>query len=782
MAKKPTYKKLEQNVEGLEKGVLEHRRVEETLREGEEVYRFIMGAAPDSITIARMDDGRYLEVNEAFCRLSGYSREEAIGRTAFELNLFVDPSEQVRLIKTAKEKGGVADFDIQYRMRDGTIHDTVLSAKPLTYKGQDCLMAIVTVITEKKRADDALRQSEEQYRILVESMYDGLGIQDVNQIFTYANKRLCEMLGYGEHELLGHPVTDFLDEASQGILVRELEKRRRGEMNSYELTWTTRGGEKLHTIVSPNVIKDDAGQIRGFFAVVTDITERKRAEKALIESEKKYRFLVENAEDSVFIAQDGLIKFANPATLSLLGYSERRIEETGEIRVTRHVHPEERDAILDRHLRRLKGEDLPSSYSFRLVRKTGEVIWGDINVVLITWQGRAATLNFLRDKTHQKKLEEQLQQAQRMEAIGTLAGGIAHDFNNLLMGIQGNASLVLLDVDSRHPYYEKLKGIEKYVQNGAELTKQLLGFARGGRYEVKPTDLNDLIEESVRIFGRTRKDIKIHKKLQEDLWVAEIDQGQIEQVLLNLYVNAWQAMPGGGELFLQTENVVLEEESFKLFGAQPGKYVKISVTDTGVGMDEATQQKIFDPFFTTKEMGRGTGLGLASVYGIIKNHEGFLNVFSEKGEGTSFNIYLPASKAEVIEKKKASKEVVKGEGTILLVDDEEMIITVNKQLLESLGYKVMVARSGSEALEIYEKSQDHIDVVILDMVMPDMSGGDTYDKLREINPSIKVLLASGYSISGEAQAILDRGCDAFLQKPFNLRTLSRKVGAILDEK
>jgi two-component system cell cycle sensor histidine kinase/response regulator CckA len=284
------------------------------------------------------------------------------------------------------------------------------------------------------------------------------------------------------------------------------------------------------------------------------------------------------------------------------------------------------------------------------------------------------------------------------------------------------------------------------------------------------------------MFGRTRKDIKINTKFQEDIWTVEVDHGQIEQVLLNLYVNAWQAMPGGGDLYLLTENVILDEYLARSFSVDPGEYVKISVTDTGVGMDEATQQRVFDPFFTTKGMGRGTGLGLASAYGIIKNHGGIINVHSDKGEGTTFNIYLPSSEKEIAEPKGAGEEILKGSETVLLVDDEKMIIDVGEQLLDRLGYKVMVAGSGNEALEMYEENQDRIDLVILDMIMPDMSGGDTYDKLKGINSSIKVLLASGYSINGQAQAILDRGCDAFIQKPFNLRELSKKVRSVLDKK
>jgi CheY-like chemotaxis protein len=283
------------------------------------------------------------------------------------------------------------------------------------------------------------------------------------------------------------------------------------------------------------------------------------------------------------------------------------------------------------------------------------------------------------------------------------------------------------------------------------------------------------------MFGRTRKDINLHKKLQKDLWIAEIDQGQIEQVLLNLFVNAWQAMPEGGEIFVETSNVVLEEDYVKPFGVQPGKYVQISVTDTGVGMDEATLQRVFDPFFTTKEKGRGTGLGLASAYGILKNHDGIISVYSEKGEGTTFNLFLPRSEKEIAEKKGTNEEVLRGSETLLLVDDEAMIIEVGKKVLDTLGYKVMVAKSGREALDIYEDNKSHIDLVILDMIMPGMGGGDAYDELKKVNPDVKVLLSSGYSINEQAHAILDRGCHGFIQKPFNMRQLSQKLREILDK-
>jgi len=368
-----------------------------------------------------------------------------------------------------------------------------------------------------------------------------------------------------------------------------------------------------------------------------------------------------------------------------------------------------------------------------------------------------------------------------MEAIGTLAGGIAHDFNNVLMGIQGHASLALLYADSGRPHSQHLKGIEDMVQNGAYLAKQLLGFARGGKYEIEPTDLSQLIEKNSEMFGRTKKEIKIDIKHKDNIWPVEVDQGQIEQVLLNLYLNASQAMPGGGCLYIEISNVVLDKDYTKPFGVKSGKYVKTSITDTGIGMDEATRQKIFDPFFTTKEMGRGTGLGLASVYGIINNHGGIINIDSEIGKGTTFNIYLPASEKEVtIKEERLVGEILRGTETVLLVDDEHIILDVGQEMLKEMGYEVLLARSGKEAVEVYKEYKDEIDLVILDMIMPEMNGGEVYDTMKESDLKAKVLLSSGYSIEGQASKILKRGCDGFIQKPFRIKELSRKIRKLLD--
>ena len=402
---------------------------------------------------------------------------------------------------------------------------------------------------------------------------------------------------------------------------------------------------------------------------------------------------------------------------------------------------------------------------------------------MIYQQDRAVGLRgFIIDISDKKRLEAQLQQAQKLESLGTLAGGIAHDFNNLLMGIQGRTSLMMFDTESFHPHYEHLREIEKYVISAAQLTKQLLGFARGGKYEVKPTDLNHLITQNSQMFGRTQKEITIHRKYQKDLWTVEVDQGQIDQVLLNIYVNAWQAMPHGGELYIQTENVTLDENFVAPHDVKPGNYVMIAVTDSGIGMDESTLKRVFDPFFTTKTKERGTGLGLASAYGIIKNHEGIITVYSVKGQGASFKIYLPSSDKAVAPAPDLRPDVPGGTETILVVDDEEMILSAGRAMLEKIGYRVLTAEGGRKAVSVYEAGQAEIDLVVLDMVMPDMSGGDTYDRLKKINPAIKVLLSSGYSINGQAEEILDRGCNGFIQKPFTLkdfRKSERNPGSII---
>ena len=540
----------------------------------------------------------------------------------------------------------------------------------------------------------------------------------------------------------------------------------------------------LQTRVAAIESIDEIGELgRSVNAMIMEIEnrtiERDAAERTLRESEKKYRQLVENARDAIFIAQDGEIKFSNERTSEFLGYER---EELSAIPFLEFIHPDDRDVVVDRHIRRLRGEtNLPNTYSFRTISKDQSEHIAQLSTVVIEWQGKPATLNFLRDITEQKKLEESFYQAQKFEAIGTLAGGIAHDFNNLLMGILGRVSLMSIKAELFPSYMEHLRAIESYSQSATDLTKQLLGVARGGKFESQPSDINHLISNGVNMFGRTKKEIRIHVKLHKPAPVAVIDFSQIEQVMLNLYVNAWQAMPTGGKLYLETQIVALDDTYCMPYQAKAGRYVKISVTDTGCGMDAATRQQIFDPFFTTKEMGRGTGLGLASAYGIIKNHDGIITVYSELGHGTTFNIYLPLSDKQAYEEVAIEGHLLKGSETVLLVDDEKIILEVAQAMLENLGYHVVVANGGEQAIAALKREQVGIDLVILDLIMPGMDGGKTFDNIRKFRPQIPVILSSGYAINSQAEEIMSRGCNGFMQKPFSITELSQKVRKILDE-
>jgi len=496
--------------------------------------------------------------------------------------------------------------------------------------------------------------------------------------------------------------------------------------------------------------------------------------KELLSIWKHYEVVLGSLSEGILeITPGGRIVFANPAAITLTGIPEERLLASSVLGLFDNREKEQVRAMIDR------------------VTAEASVVTGDspvklndrefmIKLLPIRDEMKRTLIMVLDDVSERRSIEAQFHHAQRMEAVGTLAGGIAHDFNNLLMVIQGNISLMLFDLDPKHPFYERLKSIEKQVQSGSRLTAQLLGYARKGRYEVRPIDLNHLVQEACETFNRTRKEILIHQELAGDLYAIEADAGQLEQVLMNLFVNAADAMTGGGSLIVRTSNTDHLAMKGKLYNPKPGNYVLLTVTDSGMGMDRKTMERIFEPFFTTKEMGRGTGLGLASVYGIVKGHGGFIDVESEKGRGTTFRIYLAATDKPVVRNGAEPREPIRRGGeTILLVDDEQMMLDIGRDLLQTMGYRVITARDGVEAVEIYRGRRDEIDLVLLDIVMPRMGGGQAFDCIREMNPGVKVLLLSGYSIDGEATQILERGCNGFIQKPFNLEQLSRSVKSVL---
>ncbi len=645
---------------------------------------------------------------------------------------------------------------------------------------QDKAIAVSRAISEIKYAEEELRKERDRARSCLDTAAALIMVLNARGEVTLINRRGCEILGYEQDKIIGKDYIDsFLPEKTRGKVRVQLRRLIDSGIEDWQVEnpILTKEGEERNLIWRNRLLYDEANKNVGLIASAIDITKRVQAEEALRELEKKYRLLVENASDSIFIVKDGVAKFLNRRILETLGYSARELTR---IPLADLIHPGDRDMVLERHQKGLQGETFHDSFAFRISNRSTNELWVELKTIPITWEGSPATLNFLRDISEKKRLETQFLQAQKMETLGSLSRGIAHDFNNLLTAIQGNASLMLLKKDSSDPDYVRLKNIEACVQNGAELTRELLDFAKGGKHEVRPSDLNELVRKNSEMFGRTRKGIGIHPKYQKDIWAVEVDRTQIGQVLMNLYINAWQAMPGGGKLFIETENIDLGPHDVKPYGVVPGKYVKISVTDTGVGMDEKIRERIFDPFFTTKERGRGTGLGLASVYWIVKNHGGIIDVSSKKGEGSTFKVCLPASEKKAPRERGLPEEILEGDETIFLVDDEDMIIDAGKEMLEEMGYTVLRARSGIEAIDIYRERGDKINMVVLDMIMPQMGGGDTYDRLRELDPQIKVLLSSGYSLDDQATEILGRGCNGFIQKPFDMKEISHKIRGILD--
>jgi len=496
----------------------------------------------------------------------------------------------------------------------------------------------------------------------------------------------------------------------------------------------------------------------------------------------RFESIIENAP---FVAiqgfdRQGRIIHWNHACFDVYGYSAQEAKGS---RIQELIFPPGNTAEFDADLEFIWTNREPTPpKEWEMLNRSGETRWVYSTMFPIVEAGEVVEVFCMDlDVTDRKRLENQLLQAQKMEAIGTLAGGIAHDFNNLLMGIQGYTQIMLYGLDASHPHYDKLKRIEMQLKSGADLSDQLLGFARGGRYEVKSINLNEVVEQTSHTFSRTKKEIAVYHRLSPDLWAVEADRSQIEQVLLNLFVNAWQAMPTGGSLYLSTENVLLNETYTRSYELPAGRYVKTSVTDTGAGMDEKTKARIFEPFFTTREMGRGTGLGLATVYGIVKAHRGIITVYSEIGQGTTFNIFLPSSDKIPVHEKTHTEEITPGGGTVMVVDDEAFILEVTSELLDKLGYKVMTARGGKEAIDLYRAQWRDIDVIMLDMIMPEMSGDATFDELRAINPGAKVILASGYSLTGRAKEIMEKGAVSFIQKPYQLSELSRKLAEAMKD-
>jgi len=627
------------------------KQAESALQLSNALFQTAFSISPDAVTLNRMRDGVYTMVNEGFAMLTGFSREEVIGKTTEEIGIWADPQERDHLMEAIDAAGSIRNLEARFRLKDGSIRTGLVSANIIILNRQPYVLSITK-----------------------------------------------------------------------------------------------------------------------------DIDTFKKAKKALTESEEKYRKLIETATDAIFILQDGEVKFPNPkaremARMMGVDFSQHSFFE--------YVAPEDQNMVLERHFRRLKGDKVPSTYNFRLLRANGEAFWVEINAVRINWEGRPATLNFIRDIDDQKKLEAEFQHVRKMEAVGTLAGAIAHNFNNLLMAIQGNVSLLLLDTEPNDPRHEEMKKIQEHVESGSRLTSQLLGYARKGKYKIRSLDLNGLITKTVASFRQSHPNVQTATELTTDLDAVAGDRTQLEHVLFNIFKNAADAMPEGGELFIKTMNIGHEQIRKRNYKIKAGEYIMLVIADTGVGMEHKIRRRIFEPFFTTKELGRGTGLGLASAYGIIKGHGGYIDVDSKKGHGATFFIYLPTSTRPVEKTDYKDESVIHGSGCILMVDDEPAVLEISSKMLKKLGFRVLEASSGRDALSTFRQNRKMIDLVILDMIMPDVGGGEVYERMKDIDRNVKAILATGYSLDGEASRILKKGCDGVIQKPFSIDRLSRVIYRVL---
>jgi two-component system cell cycle sensor histidine kinase/response regulator CckA len=780
----PSYEKVERRTKELKQAPIEPTRKQKALQARRGNLYPVAEDMP-ALICRFLPDGTLTFVSKSYCSYFNKTCEELVGQNFFQ---FIPQEDQRRVrnkfISLTKENP-IITYDHKVIAPDGTIR---------WHQWTDCALldknGMVAEYQSLGRDITEQKETEEAYRALVEQSLQGLVIiQDFRIVF--ANRAFAEITGSTVEELLSfspEEVRALIHPDDQDLVWGRFRARLEGKQvpPRYEYRGIRKDGTVCWLEMIASLI--EYGGKPAIQGAVVDITDHKQAVEALRQSKERFKELAELLPETIYeMDLKANLTFVNRNAYTHFGYTKEDFDRG--LNAHDMIVPHDRQRSMANVKRIFKGEELGLN-EYTALRKDGSTFPCMIRSTAIMREGTPIGLRgFIIDMTERKKAEEerkelevQLQYTQRMEALGTLAGGIAHNFNNLLAGIMGNLSLTLLDTVPTQPHFDHLKRIEKLVKSGSQLTSQLLGYARGGRYEVKPLDFNQLVQETFDTFGGAKKEIRVHRSLAEDLLGIKADQGQIEQVLLNLLINAVDAMPGGGDLFLETMNVTNKDMSQKPYKVRPGRYVLLRVKDTGSGMDKKTLGHIFEPFFTTKGLGAGTGLGLASAYGIVKAHQGYIDVESEKGRGTTFEIYLPASVSKSAEASKRAGHPAEGRETILLVDDEPMILEVTVEVLRELGYTVLEAHGGGEAIELYNEKRAGIDLVILDMIMPDMGGGETYDKIKEINPQVKVLLSSGYSIDGEATEILERGCQGFIQKPFGMEELAMKIREILDRK
>jgi len=780
----------------------------------------LVECTPEAIS-ALDPEYRITRINAEFTRIFGYGPDEALNRRIDSLIVPPDRTSETQWLSELLAQGKNVRLETKRQRKDGTQLDVFLSGSPIVIGGKPLGMYVLyRDITEQKRAESlnsALYRITEKassgedlgqfyasiHAILSEltyarnlyiALYDAaaqtlsfpyfadevdscpapkkLGRGLTEYVLRSGEPLLCTpeifdtLVSQGEVELLGAPSLDWL-----GVPLKALGKTF-GALVVQSYTQHVRYGEKDRDILM-FVSQQLASAI-----------EHKRHEEALRRSEARYRSLVQSAVYGIYCSTvDGKLVDVNPALINMLGYGSA--EEVLALDLKRHVFldPTEQARLLQAFRRGARSENL----EVRWKRKDGTIITVRLNggVVPGHERGEEVLEVIAEDVTERRVLEDQFRQAQKMEAVGRLAGGVAHDFNNLLMVVNGYTEVLLGETAHNNALHSRVLAIQQAADKATTLTRQLLAFSRKQFLELKVVDINAIVQDMKRLLNPLiGENIALVTSLSPNLGRTRADGGQIEQVLMNLVVNAKDAMPDGGKIIIHTANVDLGDEVRRQYSyIQPGPYILFSVSDTGQGMDKETQSRIFEPFFTTKEKGKGTGLGLSTVYGIVKQSGGYIFVQSEMGRGTTFRVYLPRveDSAEPAGETRIAGTTSGGSETVLLAEDEQSVRELVRETLEAKGYKILECESGEAALHIAAGHVGTIDMLITDLVMPGMSGGELAKRLRAVRPGIKVLYLSGYTEEVIAPSMLQPGC-AFLQKPFTLQVLARKVRDVLHEK
>ena len=787
---------------GVNQDITEWKKIEKELLDKETQYREIFEAANDGFLIFDLN-GVIREANSAVCRMYGYPYKEMIGLTGKDI---VTPEYYHLFEKFLNDtsKGGSFCCESIDRRKDGSTFNSEVRGDAFQFKGQSHLLAVIRDITDRKQAEKELQESEERYRAVVENSQNGVLIVGDDYKFIYANDTLCQMLGCQQEDIIGHDFREFLDEESKLLVSDRYEKRRRGEEvpSRYEFNVIRLDGEKRRVEINSKIVKDTQGRPRTI-AQLMDITERKEAEEnirrftegahAILWRGKVTKLADESAGRRGFHWDINYINLENISKFLTLA------EDAGEKLAERYhnsILAEDRVTMEATSSQALQDNTDGYEQEFRLKDAKGQLHWmrEDVRINRID-DTHFELIGFTIDVTESKRmeaenraLETQLLQSQKMEAIGKLAGGVAHDFNNLLTVIMGNAQLVMMKYNESDSNYHELKQILNAATRAANLTKQLLIFSRKHAMEIKTINLNNTISNLLKMIKRLiGENISIVPELGENLWNIDADEGNLEQALVNLVVNASDAMPDGGTLTIRTKNAQISKaESKTIRYAKPGKFVNLSVSDTGRGISEDILDQIFDPFFTTKEVGKGTGLGLSVVYGIIKKHNGWIDVRSEVNHGSIFDIYLPASESATFETRVSDihpEYANRGNGeTILVVEDEKDLLEFTVALLSQNGYSPIAAQNASGALELVAKAKENIKLILSDIVLPDSNGLQLVDLILSRYPGIPVIFCSGYFQKNILDTIRQYQNFHYIPKPFQINVLLAMIHDALTAK